>query len=306
VTVNRVIIDCDPGIDDALALFLACASPEIELLAVTTVAGNRPVETTSQNAGRILHAAGHDEAPVFTGCARPLAYTEPRCNVIHGEDGLGGWMLPLGRQPTARHAVDFISSALLESEIAPVTIVAIGPLTNLAMVEIKRPGLLKRAKSLLVMGGAAFRSGNVTPSAEFNFHADALAAHTVLTSGADVLLFGLDVTSKAAMADAWVASFGSLNTRCGRAAHGMLRAYAVRDPALHDACPVAYLVEPRLFTGTPCAVSVDWRPGPTEGHLCAWPSSHPRRPHAPNAAVFTDVDSERLLALVHERIARLP
>ncbi len=148
-TVNRVIIDCDPGIDDALALFLACASPEIELLAVTTVAGNRPVETTSQNAGRILHATGHDEAPVFTGCARPLAYTEPRCNVIHGEDGLGGWMLPLGRQPTARHAVDFISSALLESEIAGLSAVLremVPKIGRLVLVEVEYERAMREAE----------------------------------------------------------------------------------------------------------------------------------------------------------------
>jgi len=289
-----------------MALFLACASPELELLAVTTVAGNRPVETTTRNASRILRAAGRDATQVFRGCERPLAYREARCNAIHGEDGLGGLALPPGQQPATRHAVDYIESTLLESEVAHVTVVAMGPLTNLAMVEIKHPGLLKRANSLLIMGGAAFRSGNVTPSAEFNFHADALAAQTVLASGANVLLFGLDVTSRASMDDAWIASFASLNTRCGRAAHGMLRAYAVRDPALHDACLVAYLVEPSLFSGAPCAVYVDWRPGPTEGHLSAWSSSHPRRPHATNASVFTDVDGERLLALVQQRIACLP
>jgi purine nucleosidase len=305
-SLSRIIIDCDPGIDDAMALLLACASPELELLAVTTVAGNRPVETTTRNAGRILRAAGRDATQVFAGCKRPLAYPEARCNDMHGEDGLGGSALPPGRAPENRHAVDYIEGVLLDSEIDHVTLVAMGPLTNLALVEIKHPGLLRRAHSLLIMGGAAFRSGNVTPSAEFNFHADALAAQTVLASGANVLLFGLDVTSKASMNDAWIASFATLNTRCGRAAHSMLRAYAARDPAVHDACPVAYLVEPRLFSGAPCAVSVDWRPGPTEGHMCAWTSSHPRRPHSTNASVFTDVDAERLLALVHQRIACLP
>jgi purine nucleosidase len=303
---HRIIIDCDPGIDDAMALLLACASPELELLAVTTVAGNRPVETTTRNAGRILRVAGRDATQVFAGCKRPLAYPEARCNGIHGEDGLGGSTLPDGRQPANRHAVDYIEGVLLDSAIDHVTVVAMGPLTNLALAEIKHPGLLKRARSLLIMGGAAFRSGNVTPSAEFNFHADALAAQTVLASGANVLLFGLDVTSKASMNDAWIASFAALSTRCGQAAHSMLRGYAVRDPAVHDACPVAYLVEPRLFSSAPCGVSVDWRPGPTEGNLSAWSSSHQRRPYAVNASVFTDVDSEGLLALVQQRIACLP
>jgi purine nucleosidase len=300
----RIIIDCDPGIDDALALFFACASPEIELAAVTTVAGNRPLETTCANAARILRAAEREDTPTHAGCARPLAYPEPRCNAVHGEDGLGGSALPSGRRYDQEHAVEVIASALRDS--APVTLVAMGPLTNLAVIEIKYPGLLKRAKSILIMGGAAFRPGNITPSAEFNFHADALAAHTVLGSGADILLFGLDVTAKVTLTDAWITSLARLGTRCGRAAHDMLRGYALRDPALHDACPVAYLVAPQLFSGAPCAASVDWRPGPTEGHLSAWRRSHHRLPHGPNATIFTDVDPLRLLALVHSRIARLP
>lgn len=303
---NRVIIDCDPGIDDALALLLACASPEIELMAVTAVSGNRSVETTARNAGRILDAAGRRDVPVFNGCARPIACSAPRWNLIHGEDGLGGVSLTAERHPAEQHATDYIARTLLESEPNTVMIVALGPLTNLALTEIKHPGLLKRAGPLLVMGGAAFCPGNVTPAAEFNFHADALAAHTVLTAGADVRLFGLDVTSRAIMPDGWISSFATMDTRCARATHNMLRAYAARDPRLHDVCPVAYLLDPTLFSGESCCVSVDWRPGLTEGHLCAWSMSPESPPYPPNARVFTHVDVEGLLALVRERIARLP
>ena len=302
---NGVIIDCDPGIDDALALLLACASPEIELIGVTAVSGNRSVETTACNAGRILDAAGRRHVPVFIGCERPVACHPPRWNLFHGEDGLGGVSLPIERSPAGQHATDYITRTLLESEPNSVVIVALGPLTNLASAEIKHPGLLKRAASLLVMGGAAFCPGNITPTAEFNFHSDALAAHIVLTASADVRLFGLDVTSKVVMPDAWIASFVAMNTRCARAAHDMLRAYAARDPRLHDVCPVAYVLDPTLFSGESCCVSVDWRPGPTEGQLSAWPMSRERLPHAPNARVFTHADGERLLELVRERIARL-
>jgi purine nucleosidase len=304
---TRVIIDCDPGIDDAVALLLACGSPEIDLLAVTTVAGNRPVDVTSTNACRILDAAGRCAVPVFAGCARPMLEAAPRCGLVHGENGLGGVVLPTDRAPRAEHAIDFIAGTLAKAEPNTVTIIAVGPLTNLALAEIKQPGLLRRAKSLLVMGGAAFGPGNITPCAEFNFFADALAAHTVLSAGAQVHLFGLDVTRKAAIPDEWVASLAALDTRCGRAASDMLRAYAAREPRLHDACPVAHVLDPTLFHGEPCSVSVDWRPGPTEGHTCVWPMWHRNRPAlAPNATVFTDVDSVRLLALTHERIASLP
>ena len=304
--IRKLIIDCDPGIDDALALLLACASPEIELMAVTAVAGNRSVETTAANAGRVLNAAGRRGVPVFSGCARPLAHVSPRFNLIHGEDGLGGVSLSTGRIPDATHATDHIARTLYESEPDTLVIAAIGPMTNLALVEIKHPGLLKRARSLLVMGGAAFCPGNITPNAEFNFHADALAAHVVLNAGSNLHLFGLDVTSRAVMPEAWIESFADLDTRCARAAHDMMRAYAARDPWLHDACPIAYLLDPTLFTGESCCVSVDWRPGPSEGQTSAWRACDERRPHPPNAQVFTDVDGERLRALLHSRIASLP
>ncbi len=303
---HRVIIDCDPGIDDALALLLACGSPEIELLAVTTVAGNRPLDTTSINACRILDAAGRSAVPVFAGCGRPLVDAAPRCGLVHGENGLGGVLLPTDRAPREEHASDFIARTLRDANPNTVTIIAVGPLTNLALAEIKHPGLLQRAKSLLVMGGAAFVPGNITPCAEFNFYADALAAHNVMSAGVEVQLFGLDVTRKTAMPDEWIASLAALNTRCGRAAHAMLQAYAAQEPRLHDVCPVAYLLDPTLFSGELCSVSVDWRPGSTEGLTCAWPLWHRNRPAAANAMVFTEVDGRRLLALIRERIASLP
>lgn len=303
---NRLIIDCDPGIDDALALLLACGSPEIELLGVTAVAGNRPVDVTSANACRLLDLAGCHDVPVFVGAARPLTQAQPRCNMVHGEDGLGGVQLPTDRVPASEHASDFIARTLQDEPAGTVTLVAVGPLTNLALVEIKYPGLLQRVKSLLVMGGAAFRPGNVTRCAEFNFHADPLAADTVMNAGPQVHLFGLDVTSKAVMSDAWIASLRDLDTRSGRAAHAMLQAYALEDPLLHDACPVAWLLEPALFSGEPCAVRVNWRPGFTEGQSCAWPMSRSRRPERLNAMVYTGVECESLLALVRERLSRLP
>ena len=304
---NLLIIDCDPGIDDALALLLACGSPELELLAVTAVSGNRPLDVTALNACRLLDLAGRQDVPVLAGAARPLTRALPRCNLVHGEDGLGGVPLQSIRTPAAEHASDFIARELLQSAAGTITLVAVGPLTNLALAEIKHPGVLRRAKSLLVMGGAAFQPGNITPCAEFNFHADALAAHTVMEAGAHVHLFGLDVTSKAVMPDSWIASLAALDTRSGRAAHAMLKGYALEDPLLHDVCPVAWLLDPTIFSGEPCSVSVDWQPGSTEGQTRASPTSRGQQPETTNAVVvYTDVDGPRLLALVRERIANLP
>jgi purine nucleosidase len=300
---RSVIIDCDPGIDDALALMLAAASPELHLLGVTCVAGNRPVQQTARNACRVLDAAGCTSVPVHAGCARPIAHAQPRCNLVHGEDGLGGVPLASMRQPEPLHATDFLARALLQHAPGSITLIAIGPLTNLAIVEIVHPGALRRAKDVLVMGGAAFRRGNVTPHAEFNFHADAAAAHVVLGSGAPLTLFALDATQQAAMSPAWIASLAALGSRCAQAAHAMLVAYAAKEPLLHDACPVACAIEPSLFHGERYALAVDWHAGPTEGRLRA---VRPAGEQSGNACLITGVDGSRLLSLVRERIARLP
>jgi purine nucleosidase len=297
------IIDCDPGIDDALALMLAAASPELHLLGVSCVAGNRPVPQTTRNAARVLAAAGCAQVPVHAGCARPLAHALARCNLVHGEDGLGGAALPEGRAPEALHATDYLAQALLQSAPNSITLIAVGPLTNLALAEIKHPGVLQRAKAVLVMGGAAFRRGNITPQAEFNFHADALAAHVVLGAGAALSVFGLDVTEQAVMSKAWIASLATLDSRCAQAAHAMLSAYASKESLLHDACPVAFAIEPALFSGARHELSVDWQEGPSEGRLHA---VRPSPGQTGNAQLITGVDGDRLLSLVRERIARLP
>jgi purine nucleosidase len=301
-----LLIDCDPGIDDALALLLAAASPELSLLGVTCVAGNRPLPTTADNACRILDLAGRPEVDVHAGCSRPLAYGEPRCNLVHGEDGLGGAALPRTRAPSPVHACDFIERTLLDHPPGRVVLAAVGPLTHLALVEIKRPGLLRRARAVLVMGGAAFCEGNVTPSAEYNFHADALAAQTVLGSGADLRIFGLDVTRQAFMPPDWIESLAELPNRCAAAAQAMLRGFARPQPRLHDACPIAWLLAPELFTAEPCAVEVDWRPGPEEGRLVATRMADGGDASGRVAQVVTGVAADGLRNLLRQRLARLP
>jgi purine nucleosidase len=300
------LIDCDPGIDDALALLLAAASDELQILGVTTVAGNRMVETTADNACRVLDLAGLHGVPVHAGCSHALTLPRARTNEVHGEDGLGGVVLPRSRAATGQHAVDVIEQALLAEPAGRITLVALGPLTNLALAEIKRPGLLKRAQRVLVMGGAAFCDGNITPSAEFNFHADALAAQVVLGSGAQVLLFGLDVTRQAYMPPDWGEALGTLGNRCGPVARDLIRGIRRDRPLLHDTCPVAWLIAPELFGAERCRVEVDWRPGLTEGHLAAKRIALAREDFGSPVDVVTSVQSDALRDLLRQRLARLP
>ena len=303
---THVIIDCDPGIDDALALLLAAGLPGVELLAVTAVAGNRPVEITARNARRVLDLAGLAAVPVHAGAARPFGYAQARCNLVHGEDGLGGVVLPTGAALAPGHAAMRLAQWLAEAPAHSIDLVAIGPLTNLALCEMLEPGSLARARRVLVMGGALRVPGNITPAAEFNFHADPTAARMVLEAGANLLLFPLDVTSQAVMHPGWIAAFGGTANACGQAAGAMLAAYAALDPLLHDACPVAWLAAPELFRAEACHVQVDWRDGPSAGHAQAWFGERGDAPGPVNARAMTALDNDALLALVAHAIGRLP
>jgi purine nucleosidase len=301
-----IILDCDPGIDDAIALALAVASPGITVRAVTAVAGNRPVETTTRNARRLLDLFGAGHIPVYSGAARSLAYSEPRCSTSHGEDGLGGIDIGSGDSIGTEHATDVIAAALAGSDGRDLTLVAVGPLTNLALVEIKHPGLLARAADILVMGGSAFTGGNITPAAEFNFWSDPLAAHVVLSSGANLRIFGLDVTSRAAMTPDFLGRLVRSGGNSARKLHEMLKVYGLSDPLLHDTCPVAFLVEPGLFTSVRGYMQVEWSPGLGEGRSHFWPDTLETRPKPSNVSVVTHVDNGALLALLEERLVRLP
>jgi purine nucleosidase len=279
---------------------------------VTCVAGNRPVEQAAPNARRVLDLTGAHEVPVYAGCARPLAQAKPRSNLVHGEDGLGGVELPMHGRVEPRHAVDVLLEALQSAPAGTLHLVALGPLTNLALAELRAPGVLRRAARIDIMGGSADRPGNVTPHAEFNFHCDPLAAHIVLASGAELQVFGLDVTSQAEMSPAWRASLATLGTPVAQAAHAMLQAYAHVDPLLHDACPVAALIDPTLFGGEQRRLRVEWRDAVTEGRLVTAPVAGDAGTGSGTDSdwgqgrLITTVDNQRLLALVHDAVARLP
>ena len=272
-----LVIDCDPGIDDAVALLLACASPEVRLLGVTTVAGNVGLEHTTRNARRLLTLAGRPDVPVAAGAPRPLVRTQPaRAAYVHGEDGVRGVDLPEPAGPAdPRHAVALLADTVAGSA-EPVTLVAVGPLTNVALFYALHPELAAALDRLVVMGGS-IGAGNVTPAAEFNIWADPEAAYRVLTDpglarAVPTTLVGLDVTFAVPVDEAAVRRLAA-GGAAGRAAAAMLgdavefyhRTRRTTSVAVHDAVAVVQVLRPELLPTEPCTVTVDCSEGPGRG-----------------------------------------
>ena len=298
----RVVIDTDPGQDDAVAILLALASPEIDLVAITAVAGNVPVGQTAANAGRVLDLVGHD-VPVHAGAAGPMVYTLETAEFVCGPGGLAGVDLPPpSRPPAPEHA----ALALIRlAQAGPLTVLALGPLTNLALALRLAPGL--KLERVLWMGGA-MALGNMTPAAEFNAYVDPHAVAVVLDAGFELTMFGLHVTHDATPAPADLARLAAGGSAC-RAVHGWMtrpRAGGLGSIAhpWHDPCVVAGLLWPDLFQRRACHVSVATDDGPLRGRTTIdW---HGRMKQAPNAEVAGAVDAKRLFDHVIERLERLP
>jgi purine nucleosidase/pyrimidine-specific ribonucleoside hydrolase len=299
-----ILLDCDPGHDDAIALLLALGSDEVELRGVTTVAGNQTLEKTTANAIRVLELAGRGEIQVAAGAGSPLV-REPRVAAnVHGETGLDGPDLPPPQiEPAPQHAVDFLAE-----RIGGATLVATGPLTNVALLLARHPDA--RPERIVLMGGA-IAEGNVTPAAEFNVWADPEAAARVFASGIDVTMVGLDVTHKALVTGAHAEELRGAG-RIGKAVAELLDFYGVFHRAVygfdgspvHDAVAVAHVIDPTLLGTAHVNVQVDCCPvelcrGRTVVDL--WR----RTGLEPNAHVAVEIDSDRFLALLHERLARL-
>lgn len=260
---NALIIDCDPGVDDAIALLLTFAT-DLPLLGITTVAGNVPLSLTSRNALKICALAGRSETPVFAGCPRPLLRTLATAEDIHGATGLQGAELP---EPTAsiqsQHGVDFLIEQLLNAK-APITLAALGPLTNIAVALIKCPQIVEHIEQLVIMGGA-MGQGNITPSAEFNMYVDPHAAQVVLCAGIPTVLIGLDITHQVLTTPERLAAIRAIGNPVSEAAAGMLSFYGQSDleryglpgGPLHDPCVIAYLLQPELFTARTVNVAVE-------------------------------------------------
>ena len=316
-----LVIDTDPGVDDAIALLVAAVSPEVELRAVTTVFGNVPVEQATDNALRILALAGADHVPVAAGAGRPLIHPQPhRAAHVHGANGLGGVELPSAqRLPVPPPAVRFLAD-LLHSADSPVTVCAIGPLTNLALLVASDPAAAARIERLVVMGGA-YGAGNVTPTAEFNIWSDPEAAHRVLSSALPITMVGLDVTRPTAMDAAAVARIGA-SGQVGSAAAAMLAHYLdfyVRvqgetGVVIHDALAMLETIVPGILGTVPRTVAVDCGHGPGRGTtlvdrrkgpgsgLAAPPGAAPPGPTGAVVRVAETVDVPRALTEIEARL----
>jgi inosine-uridine nucleoside N-ribohydrolase len=305
-----ILIDCDPGHDDAIALLVALASPELELLGVTTVAGNQTLAKTTANAIRVLEFVGRSDVPVAAGAERPLVREPYVAAYVHGETGLDGPALPPPQgAPVERHAVDFLAETLLGAP-GPVTLVPVGPLTNVALLLATHPEAAARLERVVLMGGS-IAEGNVTPAAEFNIWADPEAAARVFASGLDVTMIGLDVTHQALMrgehADR-LRKAGRTGTMVAELfdffSQFHRRVYGFDGSPIHDAVAVAHVARPGLVDTVERHVAVD-----CESQLCRgrtvvdlWR----RTDEEPNAHVAVGIDADADLDLLVERVATFP
>jgi inosine-uridine nucleoside N-ribohydrolase len=301
-----VILDCDPGTDDALAILLALASPELRLLAITVAGGNVGLEHTLRNALALTALAGSD-VPVHEGTDRPLLGAFVSETHVHGETGLGGILLPQGSTPAPGLAADTIRRILRDAP-APVTLVGIGPATNLALALTTEPALAAGVEKIVLMSGA-WAEGNVTPAAEFNAWSDPEALAILLASTRPVVFATLELTAQALVTPARIAAWRTLGSgRCLEAACDIQATVPLsrRLPGtpLHDPCAVAWLIRPDLFTTRPCSVQVDLGPGPSRGRtvIDRW-----GRTGAPvNATVLETLDADGFFTLLGQRLALLP
>ncbi|WP_420324946.1 nucleoside hydrolase [Mameliella sp.] len=310
---RKIIIDTDPGQDDAVAILLALASPEeLEVLGITAVAGNVPLELTARNARMVCELAGKPETPVFAGCDRPFAHDLVTAEHVHGKTGLDGPDLPEPSMPLQDgDAVDFIIETLRAQPEKTVTLCPLGPLTNIAAALQRAPDVVARIQEIVLMGGAYFEVGNITPAAEFNIYVDPEAAEIVFKCGAPITVMPLDVTHKALVTSSRNEAFRALGTPVGIAVAQMTdfferfdkEKYGSNGAPLHDPCVTAYLLQPDLFSGRFINVEIETRSDLTRGMTVAdWWRVTDR---TPNAMFMGDLDADGFFSLLTERLARL-
>jgi purine nucleosidase len=308
---RKIIIDCDPGQDDAVMLLLALACPEeFDILGITTVAGNVPLQLTERNARLVCELAGRSDVPVFAGSDKPMVRELVTAEDVHGRNGIDGMDIHQpSTPPQAQHAVDFIIETLLAADEKSVTLVPTGPLTNIGIAIKKQPEILPRIREIVLMGGASREGGNTTPSAEFNIHVDPHAADIVLRCGRPLTIAGLDVTHQALVKQDCLDRLRAMNSRVATATLGMLEffnrhdieKYGSEGAPLHDPCTIAYLLQPELFKGKSCNVEVETSSSLTIGHTAVdfWGVSG--RPA--NATWLYQVNSDGFYDLLLDRLA---
>ena len=312
MTPRKIIIDTDPGQDDAVAILLALASPEIDVLGITAVAGNVPLPLTEKNARIVCELAGRPDVRVFAGCDAPLARPLVTAEHVHGKTGLDGPQMADPTMPLQdQHAVDVIIQTLREEPSGTVTLVPVGPLTNIATAFQRAPDIIARVREIVLMGGAYFAVGNITPAAEFNIYVDPEAAKIVFAAGVPLVVMPLDVTHKALTTRARIDAFRAMGTRVGDMVAAWtdfferfdMAKYGSEGAPLHDPCTVAYLIDPSLFSGRLINVEIETGSELTLGMTVADWWGVTDRPK--NALFIGDIDAEGFYALLAERLARL-
>ena len=310
---RKIIIDTDPGQDDAVAILLALASPdEIEVLGITAVAGNVPLHLTAKNARIVCELAGRPDVKVYAGCDQPLDRELVTAEHVHGKTGLDGPVLPDPTMPLQdAHAVEFIIETLRNEPGGTVTLCPLGPLTNIATALTRAPDIADKIQQIVLMGGAYFEVGNITPTAEFNIYVDPKAADIVMKSAVDIVIVPLDVTHKALVTKPRNDAFRALGNAAGVAAAEMTdfferfdkEKYGSAGAPLHDPCVTAYLIRSEIFSGRTVNVEVEPPSNLTMGMTVAdWWGVTDR---APNATFIGDLDADAFFDLLTERLGRL-
>lgn len=309
-TRETIIIDTDPGQDDAVAILLALAARErLDVPGIAAVAGNVGVDLTTANALRVVELGGHPDTPVYRGAGQPLLFPLDTAEFVCGEDGLAGANLPAATgKPQSEHAVDFIIRTLRAAPDKSITLCPLGPLTNIALALRLAPDIATKTKRIVLMGGA-MNLGNMTPAAEYNVYVDPHAAAIVFGAGVPVVMMGLHLTLQAICSHDEIERIGRLGTATGRAIHGMLtrpRAAGLGSTGhpMHDPCVIAYLLWPELFEGRDCFVEVETSDGPLRGRTTIdW---NGRLKRTPNALVMDKVNAPELFRRMIDLIATLP
>lgn len=308
-----LIIDTDPGADDVVALLLALASPqELNVMAITTVAGNVRIDKTSRNARLAREWAGREDVPVYAGAGRPLVRAPIYAENIHGKEGLPGGTVHEPSKPLADgNAVQYLVETLSNAAPHSITIAMLGPQTNLALALVQKPEITQGIKEVVVMGGAHFNGGNITPVAEFNLYADPDAAKVVLGSGVKLTYVPLDVTHKILTSEARLKQIAALNNQAGKLVSDILNEYVKGDMVhyglpggpVHDASVIAWLLKPDLFSGRSVNLVVDSREGPGFGQTIAdW---YDTLGQPKNVFWVESGDAQGFFDLLTERLARL-
>jgi purine nucleosidase len=311
---RTIIIDTDPGQDDAVAILFALgAKDELDVRAITTVAGNVPLGLTSRNARIVLGWVNRTDVPVYAGCSRPLIRDLVTAEHVHGKTGLDGVALDEPKVALAEgHAVDFMIRTLANAAEKSVTICLIGPMTNLAVALIQDPTIVRGIKEVVIMGGAFHTRGNVTPVAEFNVYVDPHAAAVVFGSGAPIVVLPLDTTHKALSTKPRVARLSGLGNRAGKLIAAILDSpgqreiekFGAQGGPLHDPCVIAYLLAPSLFSGRNVNVVIETQGGFTMGETVVDWYGGTGRPV--NAYWINEIDADAFYTLLTETVGRLP